>query len=213
VCVDDSAQGPFKMTDDFGPVKATEAAMTRQRRRQRLHSVHCYIARTSVAAVAVSAAMFNELSVQTEDSFDISPSWKAWSPLPSIRVHFESLITHVFAWLQDAVKTLAEAIGRPPRMPLCDQDPPSALLWAVDLFLIFSLAAAVLFILSFTADNSPKSEGGIEEATSSSSSVSVSSESRLIGRLRVFAVFMLSALSGGVLNVRHPIKSTLLLGM
>lgn len=197
-----------KMLD--GPMKLS----ARQQRRRRLQQVHGY-AWTGAAAVAAaaSAAM---LSGDIEGSSDrlaanldshLEPGSSVHCSLPGLR--------QLIAGLCDAAKAMLELIGRPPRLPLSEPEPPATLLWAADLCIICVTASAILFILAMTAGADPdEPEEPLEELQDSVSKGSIVEDfsAGLLTRLRVIAVIVLSATSGGFLNVKHVLKSTLFLG-
>lgn len=168
-------------SDEVGLLKTSRQ---RQLRRQRIHTVHCYIAQTTVCAVAASAAILSS----EEDDTDSST------------LNFTCL-----TFLQECLASIAEAIGRPPRMPLLEQNGSTSLLWAVDLCLLSTLVAAFYLLWAFLGspaeDEEPKSVS--EEPFAE----------RVLMRCRVLIVMILSALAGGFLNVKHSIHSALFLAL
>eukprot|EP00439_Symbiodinium_sp_Y106_P074370 s1403_g14.t1 len=105
---------------------------SRQLRRQRIHTVHCYIARTTVSAVAASAAMFEFSGEVIQDDADGSMTGtdSLFSFFISLVSRFISHMQDGSACLCDSIYKLGDMIGRPPRDPFSEDTPP-ALLWAV----------------------------------------------------------------------------------
>eukprot|EP00434_Breviolum_minutum_P004541 symbB.v1.2.004005.t1/scaffold225.1/size261367/6 len=159
----------------------------RQLRRQRIHTVHCYIAQTTVSAVAASAAI---LSSEVEDGSTDS----------SMNMTFNRL----FSALQDAMSSFAEAIGRPPRMPLLEHNSSTSLLWIVDFCLLSTLLALIFMAWAFLGRTNQEEPEGTEDE---------SFLERLWMRVRVLIVMLLSVFGGGFLNVKHSIRSALFLGL
>eukprot|EP00931_Biecheleriopsis_adriatica_P090686 TRINITY_DN64628_c0_g1_i1.p1 TRINITY_DN64628_c0_g1~~TRINITY_DN64628_c0_g1_i1.p1 ORF type:complete len:227 (+),score=38.92 TRINITY_DN64628_c0_g1_i1:71-751(+) len=174
----------------------------RKRRRDRIHSVHCYITRTSIAAVAASALILSGEDGETDPASS-----------PSAGRRLTNMMASLSSYLCNALSGLAEAIGRPPRMPLQEQDTPAALLWAVDLSILAALATLAFFVLAFSAQSSAEDESLVTEEPLKDSEIVESFSEKLLYRIRVVLVMVVSALSGGLLNVKHLLRHALFLGI
>mmetsp|Transcript_2673 Transcript_2673/g.4675 ORF Transcript_2673/g.4675 Transcript_2673/m.4675 type:complete len:200 (-) Transcript_2673:86-685(-) len=173
-------------SDELGALKTS-----RQLRRQRIHTVHCYIAQTTVSAVAASAAILSS----EED--DISSN-RSMNPFVAL--------TRLFSTLHEAFGSILGAIGRPPRLPLMEQN-SSCLLVVVDLCLLSTLVALLFLLWAFLGNRT----AAPQECTSKTEDESLLE--RILMRFRVLVVMILSVLGGGFLNVKHSIRSALFLGL
>lgn len=200
----------------------------RQRRRQRLHSVHCYIAQTGVAAVAASAAAMlgHRSGEEEEEEASEVQSGTAHGPA-AFRVtlgSFGKMISCMLSWIHGLLGCLVRSIGHPPRMPLQASDPPTALLWLIDLCLLLLLASFILFVLAFTATGTAIMDecvGAVESRVQDMNHcIGQSMEmedgkatvDQNFGRAKVIIVVALSTFSGGLLNVKHAIRSAVFCG-
>mmetsp|Transcript_77059 Transcript_77059/g.170123 ORF Transcript_77059/g.170123 Transcript_77059/m.170123 type:complete len:197 (-) Transcript_77059:91-681(-) len=172
-------------SDELGGLKTS-----RQLRRQRIHTVHCYIAQTTVSAVAASAAILSS----EED--DVSSN-RSMNPFVAF--------TRLFSALHEAFGSILGAIGRPPRLPLMEQN-SSCLLIVVDLCLLSTLVALLFLLWAFLGNRTAP-----QECTSKTEDESLLE--RILMRFRVLVVMILSVLGGGFLNVKHSIRSALFLGL
>ncbi|CAJ1413485.1 unnamed protein product [Effrenium voratum] len=180
------ADSPTCSTDfnHFNQVGADDVGLckkSRQQRRQRIHTVHCYIARTTASAVAVSAAILS--SAEAPDDAASSDSW--------VKI-LVNLIYRLLSFMQDVLASIGEVIGRPPRMPLSEPEPPAALLWAVDLCILSSVLAFGFLVWAFMNWSDEEEDPKMEGETFGE---------RMLTRFRVVIVMALSALGGGLLNV------------
>lgn len=180
-----------------------------------MQNVHCYLARTGVAAVAASAAM---LSVSPEDSGRVGIDTACEQVLDADKPKWgwSHAIASFTEWLRDAIASVVEVVGAPPRRPLDEPDPSLALLWAGDIAILCVVAGLILLIGAFTANNSPWSAGEDTKVASFSKaapSAFLEISHRLTGRVSVTAVVLLSAVAGGTLNIKHALRSALLCGM
>lgn len=151
--------------DDY--FKIDDYPLKRRQRRQRLHSLHCYVARTGVVAVAASASMLtrqvesmaraegiSHLNCQQKDAH--GPGGIA-STFTAVVTNFKSSLVCTVggaaARIGDGVSSLANAIGEPPQRVLAgtreEQDAPLLLFWAINLCALCTVASLVLFTLSF----------------------------------------------------------------
>lgn len=198
--VEPSAELSFSAAP-LSPTPSSMCLKDRRQRRQRLHSLHCYIAQPFAAAVAVSAAMLvvPEVSEGASDA-STTPSGRAAAGL--------RLAVDCAAVLRDTVVGVASAIGKPPRRPFEEQDGLPGLLWMADLSILCCLASLVFFAYAFMPQNCMDPSEEEPSSTQGASSEGV----RGSGRLRVLAVVWLSVVSGGALNIKHPLRSALLCG-
>eukprot|EP00440_Ansanella_granifera_P019999 gb/GFBE01021730.1/.p1 GENE.gb/GFBE01021730.1/~~gb/GFBE01021730.1/.p1 ORF type:complete len:153 (+),score=23.94 gb/GFBE01021730.1/:1-459(+) len=152
--------------------------------------------------------MLPSLSIPNEEDSSLDASG------PVLGQSSGSVFTGLISSLRDAFAGLVEAIGRPPRLPFSEQDPPATLLWAADLCIICIVAATLLFVLAFTADNGTEDvEDALEESDKVWGEEGTTFSERMLTRLRVMIVIVLSALSGGLLNVKHSVHSALFHGL
>jgi len=201
----DEATTPIANVEDSGILK--QPMKSRQLRRQRIHTVHCYIARTTVSAVAASAAMFEFSGEVIQDDADGS-----MTGTDSLFSFFISLVSRFISHMQDSIYKLGDMIGRPPRDPFSEDTPP-ALLWAVDIGLV-CVAMAILCGIAAFAAGAPQADPDPASFKETSDELPPDSiGDRLWYRTRVVIVMVLSALGGGLLNVKHSVHSALFLGM
>lgn len=208
--------------DVVSPSSASEVSQMKQaggyhnrrRRRERLQGLHGYLART-VVTVATSAAMLEALPESAMGSEQMGHA--SGAVLPDLVGGFVSLLSSalkgVGAQMKESINDLFVAIGEPPRRPFEDADAPSALLWAADIAIIFFALATVLFVLCFVthirgceANKDPDAE----TAWSPDGKPEVTSP--LTKSVRALAIIVLPALSGGMLNLKHPLVPALLCG-
>jgi len=191
----------------------------RRKRRQRLHSLHCYVARSGVEAVAASAMMLTrqvenmargEGKYQYEDadgSNGISTTFSAH--LVTVKSRLLHAVGTAAASVGDVAADLTTQLGEPPQRILDrtreEQDAPLLLFWAINVCALCTLASLFYFAFAFCAY--PSSMQGAEQAQSTSSG------KRCEGLVRVMGVVILSLASGCGLGLRHPIQSALLCGL
>mmetsp|Transcript_82220 Transcript_82220/g.255320 ORF Transcript_82220/g.255320 Transcript_82220/m.255320 type:complete len:201 (+) Transcript_82220:83-685(+) len=182
-------------------VNSTGNLKERRQRRQRLHGLHCYLAQTGAAAVAASRHLQSRLDATVEAD-----------PGQGTRA------VGVSQWIRETACTVGSAIGQPPQRPFEDPETPSLMLWACDLAVGSSLAAVVLFTVAFTGLNALDHSADEGEATSTMERNAqeqlaiIGPDKWLLGRMKMIMVVWVSAVSGGLLNVKHVLWSTMLLG-
>jgi len=226
--------------DDY--FKIEDYPLKRRQRRQRLHSLHCYVARSGVVAVAASASMLtrqvenmarvegiSHLNCQQEDANGTGGTSATFS---AIVANFKSslgcAVGGIAARLGELGSNLAHTIGEPPQRvlggPREEQDAPLLLFWAINLCALCTFASLTLFVISFCAgmvgptDTSSEPEAIDQIQLAPQSPLLLSRESaaaekrKLEGLFRVLGVISLSLVSGCGLGLRHPIQSALLSG-
>jgi hypothetical protein len=229
--------------DDFGYPQVEDLFQTddypfkRRQRRQRLHSLHCYVARTGVVAVAASASMLAQQvenmaraegisHLQQEDAHGPNGHSTTFSSIiASVHTSFACSVGGVAARVGGLASNLANAIGEPPQRVLdgSREDAPLLLFWAINLCALCSLASLALFIAAFAFSASP--EDAAPEAVDpvqlapqlplepNNTTAPVTAESKkLVGIFRVLGVVSLSLMSGCGLGLSHPLQSALLAG-
>jgi len=155
---------------DYGEDYFKADPLKRRARRERLHRVHCYVARTGVEAVVASASMLMRkvesleaekltrqegISHLEEDGHGHAAGISA--NLSAIITNFKSSIYCAIggtaARIGELGSELASAIGEPPQRVLArdEQDAPLLLFWAINLCALCSIASLVLYISAFVA--------------------------------------------------------------
>jgi len=122
-----------------------------------------------------------------------------------------SVLRSVRARAKNAIDSLSDAIGAPPRRPFEDPDAPSGLPWALDIAIVCFVVAAVMVVMAFAT--MPSDCGGIEDQDAALAAVTVEPTGFARCRatfIRVFLVAVFPAIGGGVLNVEHPVIPALL---
>lgn len=196
---------------------STKESKARSRRRERLHGVHCYIAKTGLSAVAASAAVLGLRSTE-EIALEATSSAAAGARSSIFALYLGSVswASEAAAAARAALLALAESIGRPPRQPLQDPDPPAVLLWTIDLLIIFLLASAVLFVLAFAAGAPAEAADYMTKDTRGFDALKPSAPERgpsFSGRAKMLLLVVGSVLAGGLLNVKHIMWSALKCGI
>jgi len=216
--------------DDY--CKMDDSPVKRRQRRQRLHSLHCYVARTTVAAVATSASMLTRhvehmarvdgTSHLNEDAHGSNGIFSIfWAIIANFKSSLGQSIGHTSARVSEAATSLANAIGEPPQRVMVgreDQDAPLLMFWAINLCAICIVASIVLFVLAFAAspvDNEAADQ--IQLCAQNPLHVScpqpkAEDSKKAGGVFRVLTVVALSLVSGCGLGLRHPVQSALLCG-
>uniref|UniRef100_A0A7S4RSK4 Uncharacterized protein n=1 Tax=Alexandrium monilatum TaxID=311494 RepID=A0A7S4RSK4_9DINO len=184
------ASASTSIAPDWYKIQSPGSYKERRQRRQRLHGLHCYLAQTGVAAVAAT---------QHQSRLDAAVDTDSGQG---------TLAVGVSQWIQDAVCTVGSAIGLPPQRPFEDPDAPSLVLWACDMAVGSSLAVVVFFTVAFTGVNAL--DRTAEETQDQI--VVIGPDKWLVGRMKMIIVVWVSAVSGGLLNVKHVLWSTMLLG-
>jgi hypothetical protein len=215
--------------DDF---KTDDSPLKRRQRRRRLHSLHCYVARTTVAAVATSASMLTrhvEHMARVDSTSHLNEGVHGssgifsvfWAILANFKSSLGQSIGHTSARVSEVATSLANAIGEPPPRLFVgreDQDAPLLMFWTINLCAICIVASIVLFFLAFAV--SPVSHEAVDELqlcaqnplhASCAQSKAVDSK-KPGGTFRVLTVIVLSLVSGCGLGLRHPVQSALLCG-
>jgi len=213
----------------------------RRQRRQRLHSLHCYVARSGVVAVAASASMLTR-QVENMARVEGHPGDCDAAGLDGIGAAFSGIAANfknslgctlggAAARVSDLTSSLANAIGEPPQRVLVgtreEQDTPLLLFWAINLCALCTLASLALFIFTFCVgtvdptDTSSEVEAVDQIHLSPQNPMLLSNTNaeqpvvhgrKLEGIFRVLGVISLSLASGCGLGFRHPIQSALLCG-
>lgn len=221
--------------DDY--FKIDDVPLKRRQRRQRLHSLHCYVARSGVVAVAASASMLTRQVQNMAPVEGISHQEDAHGPHdPSITIC--AIISNVKSSLActaggyaaragELASTLADAIGPPPQRVWEEQDDvPLLLFWAINLCALCSLVSLGLFVFCFympvgSVDASAEAEAVDRLQITPPSPLLLNSTGtervvpeakKIEGIFRVLGVVSLSLVSGCGLGFRHPIQSALLSG-
>lgn len=210
--------------------KIDDYPLKRRQRRQRLHSLHCYVARTTVVAVATSASMLTRqvehmaraegISQLREDAHGTDGKFSIFlAIIDNFKSCLGQSIGDTSARICQAAASLANAIGEPPQRALAgqeDQDAPLLMFWAINLCAICSVATVVFFVLAFTVSPDSRSEPEAVEQIQlnapNSPQPTVAEDKKLGGLFRVLGVVSLSLVSGCGLGLRHPVQSALLSG-
>jgi len=210
--------------------KIDDYPLKRRQRRQRLHSLHCYVARTTVVAVATSASMLTRQVEHMARADGISQLREDANGTHGIFSFFLAIIDNfksclgqsiggTSARIGQAATSLANAIGEPPQRALGgheDQDAPLLMFWAINLCAICTVATVVFFILAFTVSpetsSEPEAVDQIQLSTPNNAQPTVVEGKKLGGLFRVLGVVGLSLVSGCGLGLRHPVQSALLSG-
>lgn len=214
----------------------------RRQQRQRLHSLHCYVARSGVVAVAASASM---LTRQVENIVQLDGSGSTVSlgsdgdaiahadgaapvDIVNIAVTLKLTILRVAAWVGGMVKSLAREIGEPPQRVFAqgelaaghaadavaagEEQDAPLLLFWAINLCTICMLASLVLFLSAFWGMPDTMDVPSPSGTSDSLSGIVDSK-KLDGPLRVVGVVSLSLLSGCGLGLRHPLQSALLQGL
>lgn len=162
---------------DYGEDYFKADPLKRRARRERLHRVHCYVARTGVEAVVASASMLMRKveSLEAEMQFiqecsdarqeGISHlkedghghaaglSESLFAIITNFKSNIFCAIAGTAARIGELGSELASAIGEPPQRVLArdEQDAPLLLFWAINLCLLCSIASLTLYISAFFA--------------------------------------------------------------
>eukprot|EP00930_Biecheleria_cincta_P073556 TRINITY_DN60833_c0_g1_i1.p1 TRINITY_DN60833_c0_g1~~TRINITY_DN60833_c0_g1_i1.p1 ORF type:complete len:234 (+),score=34.79 TRINITY_DN60833_c0_g1_i1:73-774(+) len=188
-----------------------DSVRRRHKRRQRLHNVHCYVAKTGADlfyGVAASAALLDECLANS--AADLPPLQGESRRAYNCFHHWLSLFVGAVSSLRDAAIALVEAIGRPPRQPLTDQDPPALLLYAFELGLVFVVFSMLFFVFAFFSDNSGHLSDEIPESSLADlqRAVYATLADRLCVFFRLAFIMLVSGLSGASLGfLRNSIHS------
>jgi hypothetical protein len=158
--------------DDY--FKIDDYPLKRRQRRERLHSLHCYVARSGAEAIAVSASMFTrqvesmtrvegKAHVSCKQNDDVFGPPGLGATFTGIAQNFKNSLGRatggVAAQIGELYTSLANAIGEPPQRGVLarsreEQDAPLLLFWAINLCVLFTIAGLILFIVAFwTATN------------------------------------------------------------
>lgn len=191
---------------------------SRQKRRQRLHGLHGYVACT-VVTVATSVAMQLEAlpdssSVRTGAvGAPLATSSILSELLAGFARFLRSALTGAGAYVQEAIQSLTLAVGEPPRRPFEEND-AGHLICIMDVGILCFILAMCLFAVSF-ASMPREDEVGKELASGPFWSEDEQEEvvRPVCKESRMFMAVVFSALAGGVLNINHWLLSTLLLGL
>jgi len=232
----DGEEDDFKMEDDGTD---SQPPLKRRQRRQRLHSLHCYVARRGVVAVVASAsiltrqvenmtrqegirqmhtALFTEKVRNLKGGAGISATF--CSMISNFKSSLCCAVGGAVARVGKLATGLANAIGEPPHRVLAreEQDAPLLLFWAINLCALCTIASLALFVLTFSAspvtDISSEPEAVVRTLLNNTNSTQpvISEGKKLEGLFRVLGVVGLSLISGCGLGLRHPIQSALLSG-
>jgi len=200
----------------------------RRQRRQRLHTLHCYVASTGIVAVAASASMLaqqvenmaegiSHFNYHQEDSRahdGISASLSAI--VSKFQCHAGYLVGSAAARVGEFASGLAGAIGEPPQRVLAstqeEQDAPLLLFWAINLCAMCMFASLALFAVAFACPVGSSDTKAEQEVAIDVVPITVHKKS-LEGLLRVVTVVIISLVSGCGLALKHPMQSALLVGL
>jgi len=163
----------------------------RKQRRAKLNCVHCYVAQTGAVAVAASASMIAEEARIGNSS--------ATSMVAANTAILACVIGGIVAILSKPISGLACAIRTPQRDEELE-DAPSGRLW-------FRISCGLLCIASLVKFGSSFCVDPIEPL---SAAISMIADQHL---LRVLCVIAVSLISGGLLGLKHPLQSALLLAL
>lgn len=190
----------------------------RRKRRQRLHGLHGYVACT-VVTVATSVAMHLEA---LPDGPAARAGAAAGAPLAtgsvlpellaSLARFLRSALTDAGGYVQEAVQSLTVAVGEPPRWPF-EEGGTGHLLCMVDAAILCSILAACLFVTGFAM--MPRECDVVKEAACGAIGSEDDQEEvvRPTSKETRMLMAVVCALSGGVLNIKHELLSTLLCGL
>jgi len=182
---DDDDMVPWSIEDFEYPeddcCKTEDYPLKRRQRRQRLHKLHCYVARTGVVAVAASASMLtrqvenmaegiSQLNYQQDDATGLDGIGASFSTVfTNAKSSLGCTIGSAAARVGELASSLANAIGEPPQRVLAgnregqEQDAPLLLFWAINLLALCIFASMALFVVSFAypvgpSDSQPEPE-------------------------------------------------------
>lgn len=227
-----SVEGPVPITDAWHKTKQleddTSSAKWRRIQRKKLHSLHSYVACSGAVAVAASASMITR---QVEQLTEEGRSCLAFTPIPLLGI-IESTLSQVAAVLKGSmghsrqlVSSVANAIGEPPRRPLhgwvgmeggiAVEDAPLLLLWALNLFVLCSIASMFLFTTAFTRTGGPGDDviGSLISGACDNTENGVNQDCREeSGPMRVMIIISVALISGCGMGWRHPLQSALMCG-
>jgi hypothetical protein len=191
------------------------------KRYERLHNLHSYVARSGVVAVAASASM---LTRQVEHMARVGEEGMSCTSLFSTifggHAGFNTTIVNVIIELitglccaiasfavrfGEAASSLAAAFGEPPQSIWDDQDAPLFVFWAINLCGICGISSIVLIALSFFADTMGQQEEFCEPEALNPV------QDNNDPALRLSVIF--SLVFGYGVNLRHPLLSALLCGV
>mmetsp|Transcript_75078 Transcript_75078/g.160874 ORF Transcript_75078/g.160874 Transcript_75078/m.160874 type:complete len:216 (+) Transcript_75078:75-722(+) len=151
-----SASSAAASTDSWS-IQAHQDLKPRRRRRERLRSLHSYVARTAArAALSVSALGSGDAdaegSTRFGSVFGAAPG-DCFGGGASVASHLSKRLLaaprRYLAQLRAGASALAKVLGPPPQRPLEELDSSIDLLWAVDLAAACALGALVAFIWAF----------------------------------------------------------------
>jgi len=219
----DGTEDAYQKTDEYPvPVK-------RRQRRERLHTLHCYVASTGIVAVAASASMLaqqvenmaegmSHFNYHQEDPH--APSGGISASLSAVVSKFQCnagyIVGSAAARVGEFASGLASAIGEPPQRVLAstreEQDAPLLLFWAINLCALCMFASLALFAIAFAFPVGSSDTKAEQQAVVDVVPLTVHKKS-LEGLFRVVGVVIISLVSGCGLALKHPMQSALLVGL
>ncbi|CAK0804310.1 unnamed protein product, partial [Prorocentrum cordatum] len=202
---------------EAGPLKLAGRASGRQVKRQRLQSLHGYVARTVVVTVAASAAVLDTMPEGPPDSAR-GPSA---APLPGgsflldlaakVPALLRSALQGAGACAREAFGGLSAALGEPPRRPFEDPSAPGGLPWVADVAMVCCILAVVMFVLAFATMPRGCEVGEDPDAVHEEDPAEQTGFARIRARLfRVIVVAIMPAAAGATLNAKRALIPALL---
>jgi hypothetical protein len=167
----------------------------RKQRRQKLNSLHCYVAHTSAVAVVASASMMAESAVAVNSS-------SSRSIVAANAAILACVVGGTVAVLGNLLSGLAKAMRTRPQSGEGHQDTPLRVPWFKHFCGLFCLATIVRFGIGFSTVDSVS-------ITMNSSDLWLPDDNLY----PVACVIALSLISGCFLGLRHPLQSALLCGL
>eukprot|EP00929_Paragymnodinium_shiwhaense_P062866 TRINITY_DN31406_c0_g1_i1.p2 TRINITY_DN31406_c0_g1~~TRINITY_DN31406_c0_g1_i1.p2 ORF type:complete len:234 (-),score=28.23 TRINITY_DN31406_c0_g1_i1:375-1076(-) len=214
----DSCSWASSSSEDFDmeplkPLKATQEGLkVRRERRRRLNSLHCYAARTGVAAVTASAVIlssqFEGLGETTQTPEDMDADVQSslsggagFTPLSKLT----GVLARFAAQLCELIRNLVDSLGAPPRRAPSEDEIPTKVLLAIDIGILCVVASLILVVWAFWSMPMPAPQTPLEPPPKQLF--------KYAGKLRIMGWISLSFVAGSALSVRHPLQSALLCGV
>jgi hypothetical protein len=193
----------INIEDDCSDRECLSYPTKRKQRREKLHSLHCYVAQTSAVAVAASASIMAEGAAAGGGSANRSI-------VAANAAILACVVGGIMAVSSNLLSSFANAIGNPPhRAEGREDETPPVGFWLKHLCGLFCFASLVMFGIGFLADPIDHSS-----TMSSISEVWLLSNTSTDDQLfRVLSVIALSLISGCLLGLKHPLQSALLCGL
>jgi hypothetical protein len=173
----------------------------RRQRREKLNSLHCYVAHTGAVAVVASASMM------AEGAAAVNTGSTSRSIVAANAAILACVVGGVVAVLSNLLSGLSKAIRTPPqRRDGEEEDAPLRVSWLKSFCGLFCLASLVRFGIGSFADP-------VNSVSTTSGHWLLSDTSAEDNLYRVLSVIVLSLISGCFLGLRHPLQSALLCGL